>query len=269
MVKAAAVQRRTLLTKAKTDTNRIVYNQPKDLFSKKMDHVISIVADVEQVADKILSKEEDERLRKFTAVLDIYREAFQRQYQLDDRFLDQVMYEERYYNKTAKEKEVKDDLERQFKDLHKQQVAYRAGVNFITDMCRRDRRLDTNRYLAMLLTEDTAVVAEQVSAEIERLRAIDTAPAAVEAEVVDGADHAWGAAAAPDEPDEPEQTMETVVLGVLGGLDFTTDFPEWNKRATIELEYPAELGKVITDVFERLRQYGVRTSMVTMPELVH
>ena len=264
LVKSTATQRRTLLTKAKTDNNRIFFNQPKDLYSKKMDHLIALVAKVEEAADKILDKEEQERIDKVQALLDLYHDEFQETYRLDERFLKMVVYQKGYFNKTADEKARKDDLEGQFKDLKKAQNAYHAGVRLITGMCAKDPRIDTNRFLNMLLGEDTAVVSEQVEQELARLKALDaTAPAtsssasstlpsetaAVDAELVPAA--------------------EPLILGEVVGLNFQSAFPGRNKTIQLEVVYPCDVGDALTELFSRLRKYGIRTRPIRQPEAVY
>jgi hypothetical protein len=270
LVKTTATQRRTLLTKIKSENNRIFFNQPKDLYSKRMDNIIKIVTDVEELADKLLDKREERRRDEITELLDIYRQQFQTKYQLHERFFSQIDYRKNYYNKGADEKKRKDDLEQQFKDLKKAQSAYEAGTLLITELCRKDRRLDLDRYLKLLETEDSAVVYGYVQQEIERLKKLDAEPD--EPDEKPGGEAEPEAAEALPEADYAEaeevSSGEAVVLGITNGIDFRTDFPGMEKAITIELIYPCDVGPVLTTLFERLRQHGVKIKVVKSPELV-
>jgi hypothetical protein len=266
VIKAAAQQRRTLFTKEKADTNRILFNQPKELYSKKMDRLIAIVCEVEAEADKILDKEEEARRQRVVEVLDIYRDEFQKQYQLEDRFLARVEYYKEYFNKTAIEKERKFSLEEQFKTHKREQEAYLAGVRLITNLCKTDPRLDTQRYINMLLTEDTVVVSEQVTAEIERLREVDA-----QAALVTSLPPTTGPT--PHEDDDEYQAAESEIVGdrdiqILGspiGLNFQTDFPGRNKTIQLELTYPCDVGPTLTILFERLWKLGIKSKEIKQP----
>jgi hypothetical protein len=273
LVKSTAVQRRTLLTKAKTDNNRIYFNQPKDLFSKKMDNLIAYVTRIEAKADKILDKREEERCSDITAVLDIYREQFQKQYRLIGKFLARVDYRKNYYNKGADEKERKDDLEQQFKDAKKDQDAYEAGVRLVTGLC-TDPRLNRVRYIRMLDTESAAVVSEEILDEIKRLKQVD-ADAALDTGAGPGSpdgdateDEAEPEAAdAPYTEAEEVSDAESIVLGITGGIDFSTDFPGREKKTTVEIIYPCDMGPALTELFKQLWRHGIKTRTVKEPTL--
>ena len=274
LVKSTARQRRTLLTKIKDENNRIFFNQPKDIYSKRMDNLIALVTKVEQQADKVLDKEEEERRTNITALLDIYRGQFQKKYQLHDQFLIRVDYRKDYYNKTADEKKRKDDLEQQFKDLKKAQDEYDAGFRFVTGLCKQDPRLDVQRYLRMLSSDSTAVISEQIQQEIQRLKEVDAATAAAAEAPPEEDQDGDGTEALPEAADvayaEAEEVSEKehTVLGVISNLNFATDFPGRNKTTTIELTYPCDMSPVLTELFERLRRYGIKSRTVKEPELV-
>jgi DNA repair exonuclease SbcCD ATPase subunit len=180
---------------------------------------------MEAAADRVLDREEEERVAGITELLDIYRDKFNETYRLDDSFLGQVEYRKEYYNKTADEKERKDSLEAQFAELKRRQDARDASVRIVRDECARLGAAETP-WLALLDYKDVATVLSELRAEYE-----GAAKEKRTAEIV---------------PDDAPKT----------------DFPGKVKTMTVEIEYPCDMGDLLNETFGRLKKYGIKLRKV-------
>jgi hypothetical protein len=252
-LKKGIVGWRTQFTKETDSYMKATFTAPKDVFKAARDEVLAEIASMEDKADEVLLKEEADRVAGITEVLDVYKQTFQAKYQLSDDRLSRIEYKKTYYNKTAEEKARKDDLEAQFIEQQKEQKAHDANVRLITTMCKEDERLNAQLYIDLLNSTDVASITEKIVAEKERLAALDS-PA--DEDAADEADDET-AVGAPD--------TETIILGVTGGLSFETDFPGREKSMRLELTYPYDMGDALTELFSRLRSYGVKTKPLPQP----
>jgi hypothetical protein len=223
--------------------------------------LLAVVGEVEEAADKVLAKEEQERVAGINEVIDHYIDKFQGQYNLDEEHLARIERRQSYYNKTAKEKVRKDDIEQQFKGLKKDQDAYAANIRLIKATCKDEPRLNVQHWIDRLRYSDVATVTEAVIAEKQRLRGLDEREAGntqtasstseeVKYEVVN------------------EGGTETgkVTIGVPSHIDFNSDFKGRVKSMKIELIYPCDLGDALTQLFAELKQYGIKIRPVKEKE---
>jgi hypothetical protein len=261
-LKKGIVGWRTQFTKETDSYMKATFTAPKDVFKAARDEVLAEIASMEGKADEVLSKEEEDRVSGITAVLDIYKQTFQAKYQLSDERLSRIEYKKPYYNKGADEKDRKDDLEAQFIGQQKEQKAREANIRLITTMCKEDDRLNAQLYVDLLGSTDVASITEKIVAEKERLAALDNPADDEEPEDEDSTDEA------DDEAATGDPGTGTIVLGVTDGLSFETDFPGRNKSMCLELTYPCDLGDALTELFSRLRSYGVKTKPLPQPAAV-
>ncbi len=249
--KKAAVSCRTSITAFATEAKRKYFNGPKDVFTAMVEDLISIAADVEKMAGKVLDAEEDRRVGALTKVFDIYRDDFQDRYKLSPEGLAQIQYLKQYYNKTAIEAETKADLERQFREISEKEKAKVAGERTIRKLCSANPLLNVDLYLRRLEEADLSTVMDEIEAEEERLSNLKAEEPAREVDIVD----------APS--DAKPQDAETVKLGVMGPamryLSQGSDFPNNRKRMAVEIEYPVDLGDALSSIFRELVQYGIKT----------
>jgi hypothetical protein len=259
IVKKEAVALRNRLAKIQTDTKRLYFNDPKNVFDKKMAHLLSVVADVESIADGVLDAKEQRRRDDLNEVLDVYKDNFQAKYKLEAGYLERVEYKKEYYNKTAAEKESKNDLEQQFVTLKKEQDARAASLRLIKTMCKDDQRLNVQHWIDQLAFKDIALVTEEIAAEKERLAGLDRGgPAEADTE---------------EQPAEEETTDTTgdtaeTILGVVSSIDFSSDFPDRTKKRGLDIEYPCDIGDAIKELFMKLRPYGIKVKMHKEKEVV-
>jgi hypothetical protein len=263
IVKKESVALRNRLAKIQTDTKRLYFNDPKDVFDKKMKYLLSLVDAVERTADKVLDVQEQRRRDGLNKAFDVYKEDFQAKYKLEPGYLERFEYKEKYYNKTAVEKASKDDMEQQFIALKKEQDARAASLRLIKTMCKDDPRLNVQHWIDQLDFKDIATVTEEIAAEKERLANIgkkDTED--------DVAPHAWGTvsfgseAAAEEEAASGTGEAEKIVLGIPHTIDFSSDFPDRTKTKTIRLTYPCDLGDAIKEMFKTLASCNIKAKIL-------
>jgi hypothetical protein len=257
VIKKEASRYRNNLTKIQSDVKTLYFNDPKAVFDTQMCVLLAVVGEVEEAADKVLAKEEQERVAGINEVIDHYVEKFQAQYSLDEEHLARIERKKSYYNKTAEEKARKDDIEQQFKDLKKDQDAYAANIRLINATCKDEPRLNVQHWIDQLQYDDVATITESIIAEKQRLRELDaqetgstqTASLAVEDadfEVVEEADAGAG----------------KVTIGFPSHIDFNSDFKGRTKETKIKVIYPCDLGDALTQLFDWLKQYGIRVQTI-------
>jgi hypothetical protein len=256
VIKREASQYRNSLSKIQSDIKRLYFNDPKAVFDAEMGVLLKVVGEVEDAADKVLAKEEEERIAGINEVIDHYVEKFQAQYNLDGEHLARIERKKSYYNKTAEEKARKDDIEQQFRDLKKDQDAYAANIRLIQATCKEEPRLNVQHWIDRLRYDDVATITEAIIAEKQRLRDLDkqkqeTTDDQTASSVVEDADYE-----VVEEGDKGKAT-----LGIPSHIDFSSDFKDRTKRMQVEIEYPCDLGDALTQLFAALTQYGIKTRL--------
>jgi len=250
--KKEAVAYRNALKTMETNGKRKYFNDPKDVYAGKVATLQAIVSEIEAATDKVLEKEEKKRIADINVVLDLYKDKFQQTYKLSGECLAEIVYRSGYYNKGAKEKETKDDLEAQFKVILDRENAKKAGIAIVTKLCSVDPRINVQHFLGRIGNVDIALIMGEIDEEVERLKEVDRkkieapAPNTVTGVMRDSA------------PATP--STDTVVLGVTGKASewAKSDFPGLEKVKTIEITYPVDLADAVGQVFTKLREFGVK-----------
>ena len=259
--KKEAVGYRTFLKDFEDKAKKRYFNGPKDIFVAKIASLQSVVAEIEAKANAVLEKEEKKRVDALTQVLVIYKDDFQEEFGLSPASLAAIEFKQTYYNKTAKEAEIKDDLRAQFKAAKDKEVARASGEKMIRKLCNGNPLLNVEAFVKKLDTTDLAIIVDEIEAEEERLAAArKPAPEPevreVEAEIVDD-----------DElPQDEDRSPAKIAVGVIGAaskfLGGGSDFPGRNKTLSIEIVYPVDMGDALTEVFKALREYGIKTRVI-------
>ena len=248
IIKKEAVQFRNSLADIQTRIKRLYFNDPKAVLDSNFEKLLSIIREVEASADSVLAKEEEERVAMVNKVLDRFIERFQEEYKLSPSFLNRIEHKKSYYNKTADEKERKDDLEGQFKALRKEENAYLGNVKLIRAACKDNPLLDVERYINYLDAEDVATILDEIEGEKVRLSNI-------------GSTESTASSIAPDEEEETTNSKKTI-LGITDGIDFSTDFPGKNRVIKIQITYPVDVGDALTELFNGLKAHGIKIKML-------
>lgn len=253
VIKKGIVGWRNAFDKQVKDYVKATYKGPMDVFKTAADAIMDDISKMEAQCDDILDKEEEKRRAQIDAAIDGIVED------LRDEFAFEFTPERKkeYYNKTADMKAVMQDLREQYQAEANVRKQKEADINLIEKACSQgefSEYINPKTYTDMLAYEPASVVFEKVEAEKERLRAKFAAKAA----------------ASPAPADIAQEAEPKMVIGVKVNKEaMKTDFPGLNKKMTLELEYPVDLGDELTRVFDELRKSGVKMKVlkVVEPEL--
>jgi hypothetical protein len=244
-VKKAVVAYRTRLTRLAGEAKKAFFTEPKAIFEMKMEKLFVIINRTESLIDEVLKKEEDARIANLTEIFDMYKTRFQETYQLEDSYLSRVQYKKQYYNKTASEKDTKDDLEAQFKTLKKEQETHAANVRLVNNAC-ADTVLNPAHFMEMLARDDIAVILERIESEKRRVQGLPPNP--------------------PEEP--PPHAAKTIAFPepARQSVSGEAGFPRHIKSMRIEITYPSDCGAVLTELFKDLRKkHGITVKQIKEP----
>ena len=239
VIKKGIVGWRNAFDKQCKDFIKGVYKGPMDVFKAAADAVMDDITEMETKCDEILDKEEDKRRAQVDAAIDGIVEDLKDELQIDF----EPERKKEYYNKTADMQAVMQDIREQFNAAIAEAKQKEADKRMIERACKDDDRLNVSAYIDMLAYEAVSVIVEKIETEKERLAGLSS-PAPVEAK------------------EEPELS-----IGVKVNKDaMKTDFPGLNKKMTIALEYPVDLGDELTRIFGELRRSGVKMRVIKTEE---
>ena len=150
-------------------------------------------------------------------------------------------------------KAVVQDLREQYQAEANIRKQKEADIKLIEKACAQgefSEYINPKTYTDMLAYEPASVVFEKVEAEKERLQAKFAEKAAAKAS------HAPA-----DMQEEPMQ------IGIKVNKEaMKSDFPGLNKKMTLQLEYPVDLGDELTRIFDELRKNGVKMRVLKVEE---
>jgi hypothetical protein len=242
-VKKGIVGWRNTFKKQCDDYVKGVYKGPMEVFKTAADAVMDDIARMEAQCDEILDKEEEKRRAQVNAAIDGLVEDLADEF----GFEFEVERKKEYYNKTADMKAVAQDLREQYQAEANIRKQKEADIKLIEKACGGEFAdfINPKTYTDMLAYEPASVVFEKVEAEKERLRA----------------KFAEKAAASPAPAEEPMQ------IGIKVNKEaMKSDFPGLNKKMTLQLEYPVDLGDELTRIFDELRKNGVKMKVLKVEE---
>ena len=250
VIKRGIVGWRNTFEKQTKDYVKAVYKGPMDVFKAAADVITEDIAKMEVQCDEILNKEEEKRRAQVNAAIDGLVED------LSDEFGFELEVERKkeYYNKTADMKAVAQDLREQYQAEASARKQKEADIKLIEKACAGEFAdfINPKTYTDMLAYEPASVVFEKVEAEKERLRAKFAEKAAAKA----------SPAPAPTEVQE-----EPIQIGIKVNKEaMKSDFPGLNKKMTLQLEYPVDLGDELTRIFDELRKNGVKMKVLKVEE---
>jgi hypothetical protein len=260
---------RTSLEKIETTVKKTYFNDPKTVFTASMAALYALVKEVENPVDAGLTKHDQVRIDNLNMALDAYIDVLIKEYSLTERYAALIVKRDKYYNKTQEESDSLSDILAQVTDLAKQQKAYISGQKLISASCAKDKRLHTDMYLKQLYDgEEIAVILEEIENEKARLEAIDNEPVAdaqADSEAGESGEAESGTqteeAGAEAEAGTSGET-EKVVLGAASTIDWGSDLPDRTKTITVEITYPADCAKALTELFRLLAEKGIQSKVV-------
>ena len=243
VIKRGIVGWRNTFDKQVKDYVKATYKGPMDVFKTAADAVMDDITKMEAQCDKILDAEEEKRHAQVNAAIDGLVEDLAEEFGFDL----EVERKKEYYNKTADMKAVAQDLREQYQAEASARKQKEADIKLIEKACGGEFAdfINPKTYTDMLAYEPASVVFEKVEAEKERLRA----------------KFAEKAMASPAPAEEPVQ------IGIKVNKDaMKSDFPGLNKKMTLQLEYPVDLGDELTRIFDELRKNGVKMRVLKVEE---
>lgn len=246
VIKRGIVGWRNTFEKQTKDYVKAVYKGPMDVFKTAADAVMDDITKMEAQCDEILDKEEEKRRAQVNAAIDGLVEDLTDEF----GFEFEVERKKEYYNKTADMKAVAQDLREQYQAEANVRKQKEADIKLIEKACGGEfaEFINPKTYIDLLQYEPASVVFEKVEAEKERLRA----------------KFAEKAAASPAPADVQEEPMQ---IGIKVNKEaMKSDFPGLNKKMTLQLEYPVDLGDELTRIFDELRKNGVKMRVLKVEE---
>jgi hypothetical protein len=246
-VKKGIVGWRNAFDKQVKDYVKATYKGPMDVFKTAADAIMDDISKMEAQCDEILDKEEEKRRAQVNTAIDGLIEDLKDEF----GFEFEVERKKEYYNKTADMKAVAQDLREQYQAEASARKQKEADINLIEKACSQgefSEYINPKTYTDMLAYEPASVVFEKVEAEKERLRAKFAEKAA--------------ASPAPVEVQE-----EPIQIGIKVNKEaMKSDFKGLNKKMTLQLEYPVDLGDELTRIFDELRKNGVKMKVLKVEE---
>ena len=247
VIKRGIVGWRNTFDKQVKDYVKATYKGPMDVFKTAADAVMDDISKMEAQCDKILDAEEEKRRAQVNAAIDGLVEDLADEF----GFEFEVERKKEYYNKTADMKAVAQDLREQYQAEASARKQKEADINLIEKACSQgefSEYINPKTYTDMLAYEPASVIFEKVEAEKERLRAKFAEKAA--------------ASPAPAEVQE-----EPIQIGIKVNKEaMKSDFKGLNKKMTLQLEYPVDLGDELTRIFDELRKNGVKMKVLKVEE---
>lgn len=250
---------RIYLTDTGTFGKRKFFNAPKAIYEGKLQTLLDIVAEMESKAQVVIDAIAEAKRKELTGIFDLYKKAFQEKYNISDEGLAMIEYKPAYYNKTAKEKETKDDIESQFIARRDAEKALALGEKTVRALCSGKPLLNVEQYVNDLKCgKDLAIIMDDIATEEARLAEASKVKT-VTAEPVETPAPSSGGSAEP----EPEHGVDIVKVGVIGIasrlLGGGADFPTRTKKAQFEITYPSEFGTALSEIFKELAKYGIKS----------
>ena len=247
VIKRGIVGWRNTFDKQVKDYVKGVFDGPKKVFKVAADAVMDDITKMEAQCDEILDKEEEKRVAQVNAAIDGLIEDLTDEF----GFEFEVERKKEYYNKTADMKAVAQDLREQYQAEASARKQKEADIKLIEKACSQGEfaeYINPKTYTDMLTYEPASVVFEKVEAEKERLRAKFAEKAAVS-------------------PAPAEVQEEPLQIGIKVNKEaMKSDFPGLNKKMTLQLEYPVDLGDELTRIFDELRKNGVKMKVLKVEE---
>lgn len=127
---------RNSIDRERKEWKKIYLSPAQKTIDAMCDDLQQIVAEGEQALKSQLDAYDQKRKDELTIILKDYVDEFATKYNLREEYKQQIQLIEKYYNKTQKEEDSIDDIERQAKELQSKQKDYDTGVLLIKEECR-------------------------------------------------------------------------------------------------------------------------------------
>lgn len=174
-VKSAIRQIRTTLEKMESTAIGAYFDTPKKMLKAQFAELYNIIADGENKVDAIIAEDTRKRNDATTERLVKYIKSKIVNMALEEDAVDYVILEKQFYNKTAKDAEVYDNIDKQLVTLEKNLTAFKRAEKKIGALAQKiGPTFNKGRFLYGLSKygDDNDSTAAQAEEEAERLAAI-------------------------------------------------------------------------------------------------
>ena len=247
-VKSAIRQIRTTLEKIESTAVGAYFDTPKKMLKAQFAELYGIIADSENKVDAIIAEETRKRNEETTNRLNKYITSKITGMALESDAVDYVILRKQFFNKTAKEAEVLDDIDEQLADLEKNFAAYIRAEKKINKLAQvHGAVFNKGRFLYGLskYSDNNDAVAAQAEEEAERLENITPEESKPEMKAVTALKNV-------------PKAEETVVVAV--------DFPVVDKKTSKGSEdliysftVPKEAKKQFAELLKGLKEAGIKS----------
>lgn len=172
-VKAAVQKMRTTLEGIEKTSIAAYYDAPKKLMKARFAELYDMIGEIESKADAVIAEETEKRNNKTTKRLIAYLKSKATELGMDADVVDTIVFEKSYYNKTAKEADVLDDLDRKMNEAKENNKNYDKAVKKLNEVTKEFGALfNKDSYLSLLSKygESNGSILLEIIEESERLR---------------------------------------------------------------------------------------------------
>ena len=134
-LKSQFVSLRTGIERERKEYKKAYLDPATKLVNSMCDELQKIVQEGEDALSSQLDAYDQKRKDELTVVLKEYIEEASIRHSLREEYKEKIKILDRYYNKTQKEEDSCDDIERQAAELERQQKEYDAGLSLIKAEC--------------------------------------------------------------------------------------------------------------------------------------
>ena len=134
-IKKQFVSLRTGVEREAKEWTTVYLDPAEDLLKAMKNELLAIIDEGESALGAQLDEYDQRRKDELTIILKEYVSEAVEKYQLRDEYATQIQLAKQYYNKTQKEEDTIDDIDRQAKELSVKQKDYDNGVALIKMEC--------------------------------------------------------------------------------------------------------------------------------------
>lgn len=134
-IKKQFVSLRTGVEREAKEWKTVYLDPAEDLLKAMKNELLAIIDEGESALGAQLDEYDQRRKDELTIILKEYVSEAVEKYQLRDEYATQIQLAKQYYNKTQKEEDTIDDIDRQAKELSVKQKDYDNGVALIKMEC--------------------------------------------------------------------------------------------------------------------------------------
>lgn len=246
-VKSAIRTIRTTLEKIESTAIGAYFDTPKKMLKAQFAELYGIIADGESKVDAIIAEDTRKRNDATTARLVTYIKSKIEGMALETDAVDFVILEKQFFNKTAKDAEVYDNIDRQLADLEKNFAAFIRAEKKINKIAQSlGPVFNKGRFLYGLSkygdnNDSTAALAEEEAERLSNIPAEEQKPAA-------------------------RAAVPVKAPAVTGCITIEVDFPVVDKKTSKgsdDLVYsftiPKEAKKQFAELLKELKEAGIKS----------